>query len=471
MTKRGTEFWTNGAVPIIGPEVLISIVASAADAALVLSPDYKVVSVMVNPNTSGLAQLDKWYGKDFLDGLNVESVPKFKDRVEVLRKGGEHRISLELNHNMPDGDEMPMQYSMFRIGTDGSTLLLGRDLRPIAQLQQQLIESQTVLERDYEIQREIETRLRVVMESSSDAIVFASLVTGRIISVNQGACDLLGQKRDALMSAGFAEQFAGARSETIERLTQAGSEGVSQPVDLTVKRNDMTVTAMPVVFRAAGERMLMMRLGLPEESRQVRDSHTDILQGMFQNSADGIVFVDDQGVIQTANDAFLGLCDATDLPRVVGRSLADFLERGTLDLRLLVDNASRTGRLRQFSTRLKSELDSTVPVEISATSVGPAGGNILALTIRDTNRGDSQRQSDKSTSDKHARNVSELVGSAPLKEIVSETTDVIEKMCIETAVEMTRNNRVAAAEMLGLSRQSLYVKLRKFGLLNDENAN
>jgi DNA-binding protein Fis len=39
-------------------------------------------------------------------------------------------------------------------------------------------------------------------------------------------------------------------------------------------------------------------------------------------------------------------------------------------------------------------------------------------------------------------------------------------MCIETAVQMTGNNRVAAAEMLGLSRQSLYVKLRKFGLLN-----
>jgi DNA-binding NtrC family response regulator len=60
----------------------------------------------------------------------------------------------------------------------------------------------------------------------------------------------------------------------------------------------------------------------------------------------------------------------------------------------------------------------------------------------------------------------ELVGSATLKEIVAETTDVVEKMCIETAVELTRNNRVAAAEMLGLSRQSLYVKLRKYGLIS-----
>ena len=64
------------------------------------------------------------------------------------------------------------------------------------------------------------------------------------------------------------------------------------------------------------------------------------------------------------------------------------------------------------------------------------------------------------------KNVMDLVGSSPLKDIVAATTDVIEKMCIETAVELTRNNRVAAAEMLGLSRQSLYVKLRKYNLLS-----
>ena len=58
--------------------------------------------------------------------------------------------------------------------------------------------------------------------------------------------------------------------------------------------------------------------------------------------------------------------------------------------------------------------------------------------------------------------MSELVGKMPLKEIVGETTDVIEKMCIESALILTANNRASAAEMLGLSRQSLYVKLRRF---------
>jgi DNA-binding NtrC family response regulator len=75
------------------------------------------------------------------------------------------------------------------------------------------------------------------------------------------------------------------------------------------------------------------------------------------------------------------------------------------------------------------------------------------------------RRTDYSGGNENMRSVMELVGSSTLKDIVAETTEVVEKMCIQTAVDLTRNNRVAAAEMLGLSRQSLYVKLRKFGLL------
>jgi DNA-binding NtrC family response regulator len=44
-------------------------------------------------------------------------------------------------------------------------------------------------------------------------------------------------------------------------------------------------------------------------------------------------------------------------------------------------------------------------------------------------------------------------------------------MCIEAALEMTHNNRASAAEMLGLSRQSLYVKLRRFGISSENDFN
>ena len=60
--------------------------------------------------------------------------------------------------------------------------------------------------------------------------------------------------------------------------------------------------------------------------------------------------------------------------------------------------------------------------------------------------------------------LTELVGRVPLKDLVRETTDVIERLCIEAALEITGDNRASAAEILGLSRQSLYVKLRRYGL-------
>jgi transcriptional regulator PpsR len=121
-----------------------------------------------------------------------------------------------------------------------------------------------------------------------------------------------------------------------------------------------------------------------------------------------------------------------------------------------------------YSTKLLNDFGAKTAVEMSVTFFEDRGEPTLGFVIRDVSRADAMRKVPLQTNEESSRNVMELVGSATLKEIVSETTDVVEKMCIETAVSLTRNNRVAAAEMLGLSRQSLYVKLRKYGLLSKD---
>jgi DNA-binding NtrC family response regulator len=62
--------------------------------------------------------------------------------------------------------------------------------------------------------------------------------------------------------------------------------------------------------------------------------------------------------------------------------------------------------------------------------------------------------------------LTDLVGRMSLKDIVRETTDLIERLCIEAALNYTSDNRASAAEILGLSRQSLYSKLHRHGLGN-----
>jgi DNA-binding NtrC family response regulator len=57
-----------------------------------------------------------------------------------------------------------------------------------------------------------------------------------------------------------------------------------------------------------------------------------------------------------------------------------------------------------------------------------------------------------------------LVGRVPMLELVGDTTGLIERQFIEAALDLTHHNRTAAAQLLGVSRQSLYVKLRRYKL-------
>jgi DNA-binding NtrC family response regulator len=60
--------------------------------------------------------------------------------------------------------------------------------------------------------------------------------------------------------------------------------------------------------------------------------------------------------------------------------------------------------------------------------------------------------------------IKQLVGKVPLKELVRESAELVERMCIEAALQLTSDNRASAAQLLGLSRQGLYSKLRRHGL-------
>ncbi|MFT7147599.1 MAG: phosphoribosylcarboxyaminoimidazole (NCAIR) mutase [Yoonia sp.] len=148
------------------------------------------------------------------------------------------------------------------------------------------------------------------------------------------------------------------------------------------------------------------------------------------------------------------------------RSFADFLQRGSVDFKVMAENASHAGKMRSYATKLASEYGCPRAVDLSVTKLTTGSKVIFALGIRDAACTDTAHPKTSPTSVGNIRSAAELVSSASLKNTVAETTNVVERMCTETAVKQAMNDRVAAAEMLGLSRQSLYVKLRKFDLLS-----
>ncbi|WP_435530941.1 transcriptional regulator PpsR [Pseudotabrizicola algicola] len=468
MTTDGRHLLNGGKLPLIAPELMGEIISSASDLALLISPALKIISVLVNPASGIQARVADWEGIPLRSVLSPESWRKLEARLADL---GSRRTPpvIELNHADSTAWEFPVRYSLHKIGSDDSVLMIGRDLRPIAEVQQQLISAQLALERDYEAQREADTRYRVLMEVGRDPVVIVSMSTGRITDLNAAAANLLGGSRAEMIGAAIAQEFEGRRrGEFLESMANLAVAESSGPIELSARRSQKRLLVTPTMFRAAGERLLMCQIDHADSMTPQGDDLNANLARLYQEGVDGIVFTDAEGIIVSANEAFLNLTDSANTASVRGRSLADYLARGAVDLRVLLDNVKRTGQLRLYATRLTTDFSGQTAVELSASWLNDRPNPVLALVVRDVSRAETLRRPAGVPNEEGMRNVMELVGSSTLRDIVAETTDVIERMCIETALELTRNNRVAAADMLSLSRQSLYVKLRKYGLINKD---
>ena len=476
-TATGRSIWEGQAGPSIPPEKFNDIVATAADLAIVLDRGGRIQSVVTNPLNPTVGQLDHWQNRDIRDVTARDSVGKLETHLEAIHSDpGRDLSAIELNHFESGQAAFPIRYTMHQLDANGGVLMLGRDLRPIAELQNRLVKAQLALERDYESQRDYETRYRRVLEAARDPFVLLDVNSGRVLDVNSAAANVLGAEPDDLRGSAFTQEFEGRRrSEFIDALLDAANTDLAPPVIARTRRGEHSVALTPILFRAGGDRMVLTRIEPEGAGATIATELAAAMVGLFRAGADAIVLTDGEGSIETANDAFLSLCDAGALTEVKGRSLADYLSRGTVDLRVLIENAVRNGKMRTYSTRLESVAGGQISIEVSATflpgTTDKGGG--FGFVLRDVSRMEVVREPTPQSvvmpggtvSDDAMRNVMDLVGSAPLKDIVAATTDVVEKMCIETAVELTDNNRVAAAEMLGLSRQSLYVKLRKYGLV------
>ncbi len=472
MTNDGVKFSSSGSRPLFGTPLLSGVMASVADIALLVVPSGLIRAAMAGGDSRNFSEVAGWPGQELDALIDDDSARKIARRLaEVValkdEGAGDAVLWAELIHELPNTENFPVRYSLHWLPEEEAILMLGRDQRPIIEMQQQLLNAQVAMERDYEAQREMDTRYRLLMDFTTDCIVIVAMKNGRILDLNHHAAAMLGGARADLMGADFTRQFLVSEGEDLLGELAAMQRSGGEPRQAETARNNLPLRLHGRLFRAAGERLVLCRMERADLTGVAAGPLADDLDQLFYKGVDAIVFTDKDGGIVAASDAFLNITDAVGIDAVRGRSLGDFLVRGAIDLKVLLENARRAGHLRSYTTKLVTDFDAQVAVEMSATWLGDRSDPRLALIIRDTSSSLAVR-SDLSLGEDNMRGVMELVGSTTLKDIVAETTNVVERICIETAIELTRNNRVAAAEMLGLSRQSLYVKLRKYGLLSRE---
>jgi transcriptional regulator PpsR len=463
----------------LSADIAGKLIAAAADVALIID-DKGVIRDLAFGSEDLLREgYYEWLGKPWADTVTIESRPKVEALLRDSRANAAPRWR-HINHPSIDGVDLPLSYSAIALpqtssgrGKVGSrSVVFGRDLRANAALQQRLISAQQAMERDYWRLRHMETRYRSLFQVASEAVLILDAVTGKLEEANPAASALFGadvSRPGWILTESFepevnAKQTAGVAA-MLGRVSATG-HGESVTARMTGRDGEMRVAAS--LFRQEKTAHLLVRVSPLEAARGTAAANgQSAMLKLIDSAPDAFVVTSLDGLILTANHAFIDLAQLATEAQVRGQSLERWLGRTGVDLNVLITNLRQRGAVRLFATVMRGEYGASTEVEISGVAVTEGDQPCLGFTIRDVSRRLAAEVRTSGTGREMPRSVgqmTELVGRVPLKDIVRDTTDLIEQLCIEAALELTHDNRASAAEMLGLSRQSLYVKLRRFNI-------
>jgi transcriptional regulator PpsR len=449
-------------------EAAAGLIAAAADIALILDEAGVIrdVAVAAEGLVNDLAGHARWPGRSWADTVTTESRPKVEELIADALSKREARWR-HLNHPATSGPDVPILYAAVRAGTPGRIVAFGRDLRAVSSLQRRLVDAQQSMERDYNRIRHVETRYRLLFEMASDAVVIVDSASQRVLESNPAARRLFASLSEQGSLWRISRAFSDDTAHSVEQLL-AGvlASGRGDDVRARLAGHDRDVVVSALSFRDEQGVVCLVRIVPPHadpDGTVVPKLKSKLLK-LMESAPDAFVVTGDDGRVITANAAFLGLAQVPTEDQAHGESLERWLGHGRVELDILSASLRQHGSVRLFRTTLRGELGAQADVEICAVTVMNGGHPCFGFAIRDVGRRlQPQREHGLPASYEH---LTELIGRVALKDLVREATDVIERLCIEAALELTGDNRASAAEMLGLSRQSLYVKLRRFGLGN-----
>ena len=463
MTNRLPQATDLSALSGLAPELAATLVSIAGDIALVIDAAGVIQNVAVGGAALGSSP-DEWVGRQWADTVTGDTRRKIEQLLQEVSVGGVSQRR-EVNHPGQSGADIPMAYAAVRLGEQGPVLAVGRDLRAIAAIQQRFVESQQELERDYWKRRQADARYRQLFQVATDAVMVVDALTMTIVEANRAAARLLAAPPESLVgqraTLGLDRH---SRPAVDELLATARSTGRPAEIRARLEGGSGVIDISATPFRSDNALLLLVRARAVEVQPLSSDTSAR-LADFVERTPDAVVITDSSGRVNTANPAFLALCQSPSEAHAVGRSLGDWLGRTGRDLSSILSEVRRHGIAPRVTTSLTGARGRAVEVEVSVAMLTEGDQECLGFTIRRVATRDapgSQLADELSTA---LEDLSVRVGRVDLPELMREATQLAERHLIQTAMARARNDLRAAADVLGIDVQSLELRIRRLGLL------
>lgn len=451
----------------IKTKLLLDAVKASADVALIVDESGKVVEAVHSDSAVIPLNISGWVGRAWSETVTVESKLKITQLLEDAGSKSQQRWR-QVNHPMPDGPDLPVRYIGVPMEFGGLTLIIGREMQSVSHLQQDLVKTQQAMEREYTRLRHAETKYRALFQVTTEPVLVLDAGTYRVVDANPAAIKTLdltaGQLVGRYLRDWVATEDQGPITDLFSSVRRTGNQ-MSEVVRFkSIEEYECQVNVS--LFRQGSNAHLLVRIETnAAEVDNENASSTDNLAEVVSRLPDGFVTTDLDGRIRHANASFLELAQLPTPRAAEGESLGRWIGRSEYEITTLVSSLMENGTASRFITIVRGELGTVEEIEVSAVAIPDNRSPCLGFAIRSIeSRVDLAPSVSTLPGGQSPEELSNLIGRVSLKEIVREATDVIERMAIQAALQHTGNNRALASEMLGLSRQSLYVKLHRYGI-------
>ncbi len=447
----------------IDPETAAGLFVASSDVVLVIDRSGVIRDVAFGNADLARDAYHDWVGRKWVDTVTVESRPKIEEMVAEATAPTPSRWR-QINYAAQHGPDVPVRFSVVRAHADGRIIAVGRDLRALASLQQRLAEAQQAMEREYARIRDSEKRYRLLFQLSSEAVMIVDAGSQRVVEVNPAASAMIGKDFRKIAGSDFEALFDEPSQKVVRSFVAALRVAPRvENVHVHLHGHAEAVLLSGSLFRQDSESHLLVLFSRLGGGAGVSNEKANLAR-ILETMPDAFVVTTQEGRILSANTAFIDLVQSASEDQIRGQPLDRWLGRPGVDVDLLFANLRSHGSIRNFQTILTGEFGATEDVEITAVSIPGGEQPCLGFAIRSSGWRAGRDRLGGRELPRTVEQFTDLVGRVPLKNLVRETTDLIERLCIEAALELTRDNRASAAEMLGLSRQGLYAKLRRYGL-------